>query len=79
MANQSSRASASPRTTAPTTAASTGLTLMKIPKKCAGIRRSTNRSARNGTAEESRPATAAQARAAGVGGCAMSVAMPIGR
>jgi hypothetical protein len=78
MANQSSADSASPRTTAPTVAASTGLTLMKIPKKWAGIRRSTRRSARNGTADDSRPAAAAQESAPGVGGCVTSVAIPIG-
>ena len=53
-------------------AATTGLTLMKMPKEWAGTRRSAKRSARNGTADDSTPAAAAQARAAGVGGCASS-------
>ena len=33
-------------------AANTGLTLMKIPKKCAGTRRNARRSARNGTTDD---------------------------
>ena len=48
----------------PTRAASTGLTLMKMPKKLAGTRRSASRSARNGTADDSTPAASAHARAA---------------
>src|SRR6516225_1513495 len=42
-----------PRTTSPVSAANTGLTLMKTPKKPAGTRRSASRSAIIGTAERS--------------------------
>lgn len=44
------------RTTRPTSAAKTGFTLMKTPKKCGGTRRSVSRSDKNGTAEERIPA-----------------------
>jgi signal transduction histidine kinase len=47
------------RTTRPTRAARTGLTLMKTPNSRAGTRRRVSRSARNGTAEERTPAVAA--------------------
>src|ERR671926_931435 len=55
IARRSTRARFSPSTIAPTAAARTGLTLMKIPKKCAGTRRSARRSARNGTTDDSTP------------------------
>lgn len=51
---------------------------MKIPKVWAGTRRSASMSTRNGTAEDSTPAAAAQASATGVGGCASSTTIPTG-
>jgi hypothetical protein len=51
---------------------------MKIPKYPAGTRRSANRSARSGTAEDKIPAVAAYASAATVGGCRTSTTMPTG-
>jgi hypothetical protein len=78
IATQSSGPSASRSTTAPTAAASSGLTLMKIPNKCAGTRRSASRSVTIGTTDDSTPAAAAQASAVTVGGCATSAPIPIG-
>jgi hypothetical protein len=78
--SQSASASASdwPRITRPINAASTGLTLMNRPKNRAGTRRSASRSQVIGTAEHSRPATAARPRAGGVTACAASAQAPTG-
>jgi hypothetical protein len=66
------------RISRPMSAASTGLTLMKMPKNPAGTRRNASRSARSGTAEDKIPAAAAHASAATVGGCRSSTTIPIG-
>jgi len=78
IATQSNGPSASPSTAAPTAAASSGLTLMKIPNECAGTRRRASRSATIGTTDDSTPAAAAQASAPTVGGWAISAPIPIG-
>ena len=59
-------------------AASTGLTLMNIPKWPAGTRRNDSRSARSGTAEDKIPAVAAHVSATTVGGCRIRTMIPIG-
>src|SRR4029450_6889724 len=68
MASHSAQPRDWPRMIRPIRAASTGLTLMKTPKKRAGTRRRANRSARKGTAEARMAAAAAEARARGGGG-----------
>lgn len=78
IAAQSGPSSSWPSTTSPARAAITGCTLMNRPKKRAGTRRRANRSPRNGTVEDSTPAAAAQARAAGVGGWCASTHAPTG-
>ena len=50
-----------PSASMPISAAKTGFTLMKIPKRCAATLRNALRSTANGTAEESTPAAAAAA------------------
>ncbi len=69
----------SPSTTHPINAANTGFTLIHTPKWCEGTRRSASRSATNGTADDSTPATSAAPRAPAVGGWCHRTTAPTGR
>src|SRR5689334_20477238 len=79
MLDQAATSSLCPRTSAPTAAASTGLTLMNNPNALAGTRRSVNRSARNGTAEERIPAATAAPSAPAEGVWCTATPAPMGR
>ena len=70
-----------PSRTAPTVAASTGLTLMKSPNVRAAMRRRVNRSAPKGIAEDMTPAAIASRAGVGVGVgvCRAMTVAPIGR
>lgn len=69
----------SPSTTLPTNAANTGFTLIHTPKWCEGTRRNASRSATNGTADDSTPATSAAPRAPAVGGRCLRSTTPTAR
>lgn len=78
IASHADGSSRSPSTRRPTSAASTGLMLMKMPKKWAGTRRNASMSASSGTAEDSSPAVSAHASATSVTGRCQHTSTPTG-